>query len=233
MKADSEKGLFSIVIESISDCINLTNHESEIDKIAKGLCKNPKEELVEKRKLVYEFFRTEIPKIKEKLRFISTLQTVYYIDYDGRRKYFSIGIDCVGYHYVSIFPNGILGIGGSFYTGDELDGPDGLDTPIFLEKDIVKGVLFEYISLLEFDKLVNSRTEDFAFSNMFGRKIEEIARTYNLGLRTHQLDRKAGREFNKVLRRNYLYWKTKSSFQRAQEEFECYERARKECEKVV
>ena len=210
MKADTEKCLFSTTSRAIRDFIK---GEREIDKIAKGLCKEPKagNGLSEKRELVYNFFKSELPKINRRTVYSKTLQTVCYIDCEGKRKSFNIGYD----EY-------------NFYEVIEVEG--GGKIYFFPHVHVVP----EYVRLHEFDKLLNSRTENFAFTDMLGQKIEEVVQKYNLrhiGGRWW-IGLEAGNELYRVLRRNDLYWKTKSSFQRALKEFECYERARRECEKV-
>lgn len=190
MKVRSQRGLFGTVIGTIRDVIT---RESEIEKIAKRLCANSKEDscLSEKRKLIYDFFKAVLPEIDYKIK-VERLygQTVYYTDREGSLAYFTIG-RANWYDEVRVGTKRIRLL-------CEAD-----------RKNNVKRVLFEYVHLIEFDKLINSETRDFAFTNMFGRKIEKAAEHYCLG-----------EELDKKLRFNYLYKKTKRSFERAREEFE-------------
>ena len=185
MKVRSQKGLFSTVIGTISDVIT---RESEIEKIAKRLCADSVEKdcLSEKRKLVYDFFKIEIPEIDYRIngadfRDKRYSQTVCYTTREGALDYFTFGKLIKPY----IVTQGCKDI------------------------KLVPDAIYEYMHLIEFDKLINSETRDFAFTNMFGRTLEKVMSGYCWGER---LDKK--------LRSNYLYKKTKKSFERARKEFE-------------
>ena len=196
------------LIDRIGDLFKGKNKESEISKISRQIYIDTEKEegqyIPDRRKKVYDFFKEVLPNIDGGRRNWGNLQTIKYLNANGKRNEFNIGKDKYG--------SGIIKVGNvEFRTFFDSDGD-------YMFEEIRRNAIYEYLCLIAYDKFISSKTEDKTFINEFGREVEKAAMGY-IPDNIESLYR-VGENLDKALRKNPIYRQTKKSFDRAYKEYQ-------------
>ena len=195
------------LIDKIAELFKEKKKESEIEKISEQIYIADKETqdgfIPDKRTAVYNFFKDGLAHIDRGRSGWGALNTISYINDEGRKREFSIGMDEYG--------GGVIKIGNSeFKTFVDSDGD-------YMFPEIRRNAIHEYLRLIAYANFINSKTEDKTFINEFGKEVERASLEYipdNL-----ESSFKVGYNIDKALRKNIVYKQTKKSFERAYKEY--------------